>query len=149
MESFKKTDYNPFAGKQSKPQARQYERPDPSKKVDCSEDRPIKVNPSGKYNLNFIDWENEFDNVYDYNSGGSDEGECPIYGMDLETFKAIRDEESQEWEQEFGVKREFYERFPIREATKDSTDKDCSICLKHYKPGCKVFFLPCKHHFHI
>ena len=33
-----------------------FERPDPSKKQDCREDQPIKVNPKGQYNLNFIDF---------------------------------------------------------------------------------------------
>lgn len=26
-------------------------------------DKPIKFNPTGKYNLNFIDWQNEWENI--------------------------------------------------------------------------------------
>ena len=47
------------------------------------------MNPTGGYNLNFIDWQNEFDAVNDYDSNsGSDkeENESPIYGMDIATF---------------------------------------------------------------
>ena len=49
----------------------------------------------------------------------------------------------------YGVQQKFYERFPIKEATEDSTEKTCAICLVNYKAGNKVFFLPCTHHFHI
>ena len=55
------------------------------------------MNPKGKYNLNFIDWQNEFDQVY----GGSDDDDdsdsdsSPIQGMDRETFQAILDEEKE------------------------------------------------------
>ena len=30
-------------------------------------DRPIKFNPNGKYNLNFIDWQNEYEAIIDSN----------------------------------------------------------------------------------
>ena len=53
------------------------------------------------------------------------------------------------YEEEYGVKAEFYEKFPVKVATKASTDKQCAICIKYYNVGCKVFFLPCQHHFHI
>ena len=78
------------------------------------------------------------------------DGEAPIYGMDIETFEAIMNEDQyDEMMERYGVKQNFYEKFPIKEATKDSTDKQCSVCIKYYKVGDKVFFLPCQHHFHI
>ena len=40
-----------------------YEKPDPSKKVVSGNDVPIKVNKTGQYNLNFIDWNNEWEAV--------------------------------------------------------------------------------------
>ena len=80
---------------------------------------PIKINKTGEYNLNFIDWENEYENIV---CADPDDNESPIYGMDIETFKAIMDEESIDVEAKWGVKKEFYERFPIKEATKDSTE---------------------------
>ena len=47
------------------------------------------MNPRGKYNLNFIDWENEMDAVLEADFDENDPQESPIYGMDIETFKAI------------------------------------------------------------
>ena len=47
------------------------------------------MNPTGKYNLNFIDWENEMDAVLDADYDSNDPDESPIYGMDIETFKWI------------------------------------------------------------
>ena len=35
------------------------------------------------------------------------------------------------------------------EAVKNSDTNMCAICIKHYKTGDKVFFLPCSHNFHI
>ena len=82
---------NPFANKQ-KPQAKtkQYAKPDPSAKVVCSEDRPVKMNPTGKYNLNFIDWNNEYESVLMRDPHSY---ESPIHGMSDETFQNIMDEE--------------------------------------------------------
>lgn len=63
--------------------------PDPSIRHQASEDRPI--GGTGKYNLNFIDWQNEFDNIMDYdeNDEENDSQEGPIAGMDRDTFEAI------------------------------------------------------------
>lgn len=70
--------------------ARQYELPDPSKKKVISQDTPIRVNPTGQYNLNFIDWNNEWEAVMDRDQTSF---ESPIQGMSSETFEAIFDEE--------------------------------------------------------
>ena len=35
-------------------------------------DRPIKFNPTGKYNMDFIDWDNEYENICDYDSDDED-----------------------------------------------------------------------------
>ena len=48
-----------------------------------------------------------------------------------------------------GVQKKFYERFPVKVASYDSIDISCAICLKTYKQGDKVFFLPCQHCFHV
>ena len=50
------------------------------------------MNPTGKYNLNFIDYENEFD-AYCEADEAIKRGEDPIYGMSIETFEAIQKEE--------------------------------------------------------
>ena len=70
--------------------------------------------------------------------------------MDIKTFKAIIDEQDYESiKAQYGVQNKFMTQFPIRSATKESTDKTCSICCDKYKEYQKVFFLPCKHHFHV
>ena len=87
--TFKDTNYNPFIKQTpAQPKVKQYTKPDPSKRQDCAEDRPIKINKSGKYNLNFIDWQNEFDAVMEADEKIMN-GESPIYGMTIETFQAI------------------------------------------------------------
>ena len=90
-ETFKPSSHNPFARQQeqAKPKKKQYQLPDPSKKQDCGQDRPIKMNPKGKYNLDFIDWQNEFDAVNDFEEDPDEPDESPIYGMDIKTFNAI------------------------------------------------------------
>ena len=69
---------------------RQYEKPDPSKKKVITEDTPIRVNPNGQYNLNFIDWDNEWEQVMDR---AQDSFQSPIDGIDDVTFQKIWDEE--------------------------------------------------------
>jgi hypothetical protein len=46
---------------------------------------PIKGGNNGKYNLNWLDDTNEFNKIVSADSYIS-KGECPIYGMDIETF---------------------------------------------------------------
>ena len=50
---------------------------------------PVKFNPTGKYNLNFIDWDNEWERVFEYQSINYNPGEqgAPIEGMDIEVFE--------------------------------------------------------------
>jgi len=36
-------------------------------------ERPIKFNPNGKYNMDFIDWNNDLDAMCDYSSGTDEE----------------------------------------------------------------------------
>lgn len=48
------------------------------------------MNPTGQYNLNFIDWNNEWEAVMDRDQTSF---ESPIQGMSSETFEAIFDEE--------------------------------------------------------
>ena len=70
--------------------------------------------------------------------------------MSMETFNRITEQDYNETVREiYALKPKFYEKFPIMEATKESSEKMCSICLQHYKKGNQVFFLPCHHDFHI
>ena len=50
----------------------------------------MKLNPTGKYNLNFIDWENEWERVYDHFSySNNNSSQAPIDGMDIQTFENL------------------------------------------------------------
>lgn len=55
------------------------------------------MNPSGQYNLNFIDWNNETDAIFDRDPHSY---ESPIHGMDNATFNNIMEEEFADEEQE-------------------------------------------------
>ena len=53
-------------------------------------DRPIKFNPQGKYNLDFIDWQNEYEAVIEADYDGEKQPEVsPIQGMDAATFHKL------------------------------------------------------------
>jgi hypothetical protein len=54
-------------------------------------DAPIKT--AGKYNMNFIDWNNEWENILERDPNTF---QSPIYGMENETFERIYDEYFQE-----------------------------------------------------
>lgn len=81
---------NPFASQKPQARPRQYEKPDPSLRQDCHEDRPIKINPTGRYNLNFIDLNNEAEAIMDADPYSY---ESPIHGLDAETYQRIMEEE--------------------------------------------------------
>lgn len=48
-----------------------------------------------------------------------------------------------------GVSTEALSQIPIKTVQKEDSERMCAICLIVYKKGNKVFFLGCKHHFHI
>jgi len=58
-------------------------------------DRPIKPSGNGKYNLNFIDWQNEYEAVMECDYDGENAPEhSPISGMDANTFHSLMLEDS-------------------------------------------------------
>ncbi|CAD8132717.1 unnamed protein product [Paramecium octaurelia] len=118
-------------------------------------DRPIKMNPSGKYNLDFIDWNNEWAAVYTngYRHDGKMD-QCPIQGMSLETFNRLISDEFErfEFEQE-DLKNEenkLEEQFvgQIKKMKMGKSSKNCSICIKDFAKGEIIMKLPCNHIFH-
>ena len=40
------------------------------------DNRPVKINPTGKYNLDFIDWNNEWTTVYNNNYDVNGDPNC-------------------------------------------------------------------------
>ena len=101
--------------------------------------RPIKYNPSGKYNLDFIDWNNEWERV----------GEI---AAKLENGEPVSDEEEAERvrrhmeieENKFGVN---INNFEILKKNDIPTNKECYICLKNFKKSDTIRKLPCGHFF--
>ena len=56
---------------------------------------------------------------------------------------------AEEIKETMGVKHDVLKNIPIKTVSKNDPNMMCAICLKAYEKGNKVFFLPCKHHFHI
>lgn len=107
----------------------------------------IKGTTDGKYNLHFIDWDNEWEHAMDYQY--STHNECPIYGMSIDTFERLYDEFMAEEYKANGVSREKLKQIPIKTVVQVDANMMCAICIKVYEEGNKVFYLECSHHFHI
>ena len=70
----------------------QYNKPNPfEKRKNCGEDQPVGGGKDGKYNLNWIDDQNELNAVFKADEAIANH-ESPIFGMDFETFKDIIDD---------------------------------------------------------
>ena len=103
------------------------------------DNRPIKFNKSGKYNLDFIDWNNEWERV----------GEI---ACKIENGEPVSDEEEEARvrrhmeldELKFGV---HLENYPIVPKSKIPLNKDCYICLQTFNKNKKIRLLPCNHMF--
>ncbi len=101
------------------------------------DNRPIKPSKNGKYNMNFIDWNNEWERV--------SEVECKI----------LNGEEIEDKEEENRV------RFYMNNVEEKNgvtlnnmilvksvdTSKECYICLKNFTRNKRIRQLPCKHMF--
>lgn len=118
-------------------------------------DRPIKFNPNGKYNLNFIDYQNEYEAIIDANYDEENPPEeSPIYGMTGQEFHALMLQDSVQFrlEQEslekelMGLGKAGLEG--IKKMKVGKTKKECSICLKGFVQGEVIRLLNCNHIFH-
>lgn len=127
------TDQDFFDPEAEKPFEYKYVKPDISKRQVCKEDMPIQGAKEGKYNLNWLDDQNEgkfIMNAENYLA----KGECPIQGMDRHVFEEIINEMDYETQKDlYGVKNRFMKQFPIKRATKQSLTKTCAICCNYYK----------------
>ncbi|KRX05189.1 hypothetical protein PPERSA_06823 [Pseudocohnilembus persalinus] len=106
------------------------------------DDRPIKGNQTGKYNMDFIDWQNEYSNIYSNYDPNNQDDDCPIYGMDKQTFVRLMAEEFEQGE--YG-EDEFFEpggdddKLPdnylqnIKQMKIGQTIKQCSVCVKNFE----------------
>jgi hypothetical protein len=116
-------------------------------------DRPVKFNAKGKYNLNFIDWQNEYQAIIEGNYDPENpQGDSPIIGMSMNTFHNLMLEESRKmaYEQD-QVEREINGMASLEHIKKmkiGKSEKECSICIKKFIQGEIIRLLKCKHIFH-
>jgi hypothetical protein len=98
---------------------------------------PVKFNPTGKYNLNFIDWDNEWERVMEYQSlHNPNPHQAPIDGMDIGTFEALYDQYmDEEIKETMGVNEDVLRAIPIKTVVKEDPNRMCAICLKVYVKG--------------
>ena len=103
------------------------------------DNRPILFNPKWKHDLDFIDWNNEWERVAEIENK-------------LENGEPVSDEEEADrvrrhlniQEFRFGVDIKKYDVVPKNSIP---TSKECYICLKNFKINEKVIKLPCGHMF--
>ncbi len=101
------------------------------------DNRPIRPNKNGKYNLNFIDWNNEWERVSEVElkiQNGEEiedkdeearvkaymKKQCEKLGMDINIFTLVKNVD---------------------------VNKECYVCLSNFDKGKRVRQLPCKHMF--
>jgi len=104
-------------------------------KINYSENRPLRSN--GKYNLNFIDWNNEWERVSEV-------------VLKIENGEVIEDKEEEKRiinciNQEKEKNGITVNNFEI--VFKPDSNKECYICLKNFSIKRKVRRLFCKHMF--
>ncbi len=106
-----------------------------SKKSKLKE-RPIRPSNNGKYNLDFIDWNNEWERVNEV-------------ALKLDRGEQVEDqEEAERIRKHLNIEKEKYgvgvEKFLL---VKPDCTKECYICLKYFTKNKKVRKLPCNHQF--
>lgn len=107
-------------------------------------DRPIKSNPSGQYNMKFIDWENEWERLAEegmpdwYEDSQEDEPED--IQMEHEQGPPVFDQGSAT-----PLSMEYVKKQSMMKMGKSS--KLCAICLNNFPKGSVIVKLPCKHIF--
>jgi hypothetical protein len=102
-----------------------------------SNERPVRPSKNGKYNLDFIDWNNEWERVNEV-------------AIKIERGDDISDEDEKVRvtrhmnieKEKFGIDLSI---FPLVKTV--DTSKECYICLKSFTKGKKIRILPCKHLF--
>ena len=92
-------------------------------------DRPL--NSKGYYDLNFIDWQNEWESVYEEN---------PDFEENEEYYEVMDPEEEIRYKR---IKRN------LKSMKMGKTTKSCVICVKIFEKGERIYKIPdCKHIFH-
>ena len=102
-------------------------------------DRPIRPSARGQYNMNFIDWNNEWERVSEVE-------------IKIQNGEEIEDKQEEERvrsymnsvQQKLGVA---INNFLLVKNMDIDTNKECYICLKNFSTKKRIRQLPCKHMF--
>lgn len=113
------------------------------------DNRPLTGNANGQYNLNFVDWTNEWERIID-------ESMLQEYieidrQNNPEAYEDTLDEQYQdqgfyETTPDQKLKKEYIKRIKMMKIGKSS--RKCAICIKPFAKNNVIFRLPCKHIFH-
>jgi len=127
-----------------------------SRSSNSSEDRPITS--SGKYNMDFIDYNNEFERIYDTGITSTSsamhhqQNHATVnvpYGMGEQTFVNLMMQDLQnmvEEEEKVGLPEEYLTKIKVMKM--GNSNRTCSVCYNCFERGEKIRYLPCKHIFH-
>ena len=119
-------------------------------------EKAIKPSPEGKYDLNFIDWENESERIIEAASRNFQyDEEINISPEELKMIESIYNQEADSFTKEHrGIPIEAYHKLPIIRIIKNEGGVMCSICIDEFKKGMlfkagdSIRKLACKHKFH-
>jgi RecG-like helicase len=118
-------------------------------------ERPIKGATTGKYNLDFIDWDNEYESILtgpDQTNGNNEDQTFPgyniPYGVSEATFAALIDQmqASNEEDTREGLPEEM--RNLVKKMKMKKSGKECCVCFSNFQDGELIRKLPCTHIFH-
>lgn len=110
------------------------------------DNKPIKFNPSGKYNMNFIDLNNEWERVSEIEN--KIENDEPV--SDEEEYhrvKAFLDKEKQKNGVNLLPQKTIISQQELKTMVKSKKPTECYICFKNFKIKDIVMKLPCEHIF--
>lgn len=110
------------------------------------DDRPIKFNPKGKYNVNFIDWNNEWERVSEVERK-IENGE--IVSDEEEYNRVVNYLEKERLKN--GVKllpnETILSKHDVNKLASSKKPSECYICFNQFKVSTVVMKLPCSHIF--
>ena len=113
-------------------------------------EKMIKPSPEGKYDLNFIDWDNEGERIIEAASRNFQyDEEITISPEELKMMESVYNQEIDSYTMEQrGVPIDTYHKLPIIKILKNEGGVVCSICIDEFKKGDSIRKLVCKHKFH-
>ena len=119
-----------------------------------ADERPIAFNPTGRYNLGFVDWRNELERIMEEDT--YEQHVRPTHQMDLDRRLNPQDYPSDEEEQApqqqtdqivvGPLDKKHLKLLTVMKMGKSS--KSCAVCLLPFACDELILRLPCSHIFH-